>query len=206
MYAADMNAVSLIVNNEDLSRTGLSAAWDWATVHSEPVGFWAAPLPTRRQPVLVSITNASKIISQKVTKDAAAEARLFLHVAQQTLGGGRWTPLLTTDTPTAERAMYKLAATALPQLFWQPDICHVANGAFQRAAQDPDIKADLDSIAGANAMFLSSHFMISLLKARFCGAHRPCANRHAELPVTVFPELLSMRQLLLPEANPARHA
>jgi hypothetical protein len=124
LHESDEDEVLKMLNDPSIGHFGFSASVDKATVHHESVGVFSAMLPTKSKPVLLNFSNYGKLISQSGGSDCEDEATSFLKQARRTRNAGRCLILLTTDTPSSMRAMYAVIVKELPQLFWQPDICH----------------------------------------------------------------------------------
>jgi hypothetical protein len=124
LHEYDEDEVLKLLNDPSIGHFGFSASMDKATVHHESVGVFSAMLPTKTKPVLLNFSNYGKAISLSGGSDSEDEALSFLKQVRKTRNAGRCLILLTTDTPSAMRAMYVVIVKELPQLFWQPDICH----------------------------------------------------------------------------------
>ena len=100
-----------------------------------------ALIPGSIKPVLVAMMNLAKTLSIEGGKDAFSQARTFNGSFDQSLGKGKFLLMLTTDTPTAMRAMYTALLRFKPWLFWQPDICHSTSLSLKEMCQIPVIYA-----------------------------------------------------------------
>lgn len=124
LHESDDDEVTLILNDSSVEHFGFSASTDKATVHHESIAVISCMLPLKNKPVLHGFSNHGKAVSLSGGSSSADEASAFIKQIKKTRNSGKCLMLLTTDTPTAMRSMFDIVVLELPQLFWQPDLCH----------------------------------------------------------------------------------
>jgi hypothetical protein len=136
--------------------------------------------------------NTTKVI----LKNVSIETELFLKVTDRTKGSGVYLIVLCTDTPDSQITFFNALKIKLPQVFFQPDVCHSTSLSLAMVATISEVESMLKDMWEINDFFLSSNFMICLLcrvSAERIGCPRtmmrPCKARVAQncsLAVNVF--------------------
>lgn len=171
----DEDEVTIKMHDPAIEKYGWTSSTDAGTVHGESVTVFNAHLPSEKKPFLLGFVNSSKSISLAGGKSAMDEARLFLKKVKETRGDGKHLTLLCTDTPAQMRAMFHYVETALPQLFWQSDICHSSSLGLKEVAKIPEIAAVLEEIIFVNPVGASTVIPTVVPHILICIRYITCA-------------------------------
>ena len=108
-------------------------------MHHEPLLIIVAHLPTRTKPITLAYMNTTKVI----LKNVSIETELFLKVTDRTKGSGVYLIVLCTDTPDSQITFFNALKIKLPQVFFQPDVCHSTSLSLSMVATISEVESML---------------------------------------------------------------
>jgi hypothetical protein len=121
--------------------------------------------------------NTTKVI----LKNVSIETELFLKVTDRTKGSGVYLIVLCTDTPDSQIEFFSMLKIKLPQVFFQPDVCHSSSLSLAMVATIHEVESMLKGMLEINGFFSELAFCDMFASSGVSRSHWLSQNNDASL-------------------------